>query len=273
MSKNISRFKLIIDVALFIVASGFAGYFSENHEWVRFSITIAVCTGLYLVLRLSETPVAEAWIKRTVEKQNVLAFRAEKFGLVSFYNMQDAQEKDQRNTDTVSIIREGTSFALSGSTGASYVDPGVARHWDAVQEKLEAGCEFRLLITDPFCDSKLIRNKLNGVTTVLDPKLNLPVIAQLKAKYPNRFHVKFTKEIYCSVFFTEKEMMYDPYHLGTVNARLENQFVAFRFENMRPERGESYYTQLRKHFEFLWDAGQDFDQLIAQHKDKLAGMI
>lgn len=196
----------------------------------------------------------------------------ERSGVVAVYNMQDPKEKNQRNADTVGIIIGGSWFCLSGSTGASYIDPSMHLHWEHVKKKLDDGSSFKLLLTHPFCEAKQMRNRLNSIDTAIDPKLNLMMINQVRQRYPH-FEVRFTNEVYCSVFFSERQMMYDPYHLGQVNDRLENHFMAFRIEDKQTQSGVNYFTQLKRHFENVWSGGVEYERFVTEHKSQLRGHI
>ncbi|MDQ5844870.1 MAG: hypothetical protein M3539_06190 [Acidobacteriota bacterium] len=264
--------KLLIEISLFILTTGLLTYFAEEHKWAAFCFTALSCLAMFLALKHLESSQFNSWLKELIGKEYEFAVKFDKSGIANLYNMQDGIEKSQRNIDTAKIIMSGASFCLSGSTGASYIDPSVHRHWDHVRTRLNEGCSFKLLLTNPFCESKQVRNSLNMVDTEVDPKLNLMVVRQLRNKYPH-FEVRFTNEVYCSLFFSEKEMMYDPYHLGQVNERLENQFVAFRVRNVTLDKAVSCYTQLRRHFEFLWSNGVDFDSFISLHREQLKAHI
>jgi hypothetical protein len=136
-------------------------------------------------------------------------------------------------------------------------------------EELDAGCRMRLLITDPFCAAKAVRNRLDNVTTMIDPKLDLANLRRLVARYPN-LAVRFTDEIYCSVFFTDRDMIYDPYHLGQVHDRLENQFFALQLVDAASAGNVSCFRQLKNHFEFLWRTGVPWNEFIRAHRRELA---
>ena len=178
--------------------------------------------------------------------------------------MQNDAEAAERNRLTADLIERGHDFALSGSSGASYLDPKVHRHWPHVRKKLSSGHRFRLLLTDPFSEATKIRNTLNGVASELDPKLDLDNLARLLVVFPS-LQVRFTDQVYCSVFFTEHDMVYDPYHLGQVFDRLENRFFALQLDERVDTTGASYFQQLKNHFEFLWSEGQDWAEFVAEH--------
>jgi hypothetical protein len=204
------------------------------------------------------------------QRQLRLADAFDEFGIRDLYNMQIDAEAAERNRVTAEIIRRGNEFSLSGSTGASYLDPKIHRHWPHVRAKLSSGCRFRLLLTDPFSEAKLIRNRLNGVTTEIDPKLDLGNLTRMLGTFPT-LEVRLTSEVYCSVFFTEREMVYDPYHLGQVFDRLENRFFALRLDEDVEAAGTSYFHQLKNHFEFLWEEGTRWPDFVGEHPQLFKG--
>jgi len=65
-------------------------------------------------------------------------------------------------------------------------------------------------------------------------------------------------------------MMYDPYHLGKVEDRIENYFMAIKFINrtdLAPRH--SYYKILERHFEFLWDTSEDIEVFFRKYELQL----
>src|SRR5438093_2043153 len=129
--------------------------------------------------------------------------------MLDLYNMQNAAEQEARNRDTRDVIARGTHFSLLSLTAASYIDPGVKRHWDALKPKLQGGCFFRLLLLNPFCHEAQVRDQVNAVPTRYDSKFRLDLIIELYNRYPN-VSVKFASmNIYGALFFTHDEMFYD----------------------------------------------------------------
>src|SRR3712207_6847352 len=68
-----------------------------------------------------------------------------------------------------------------------------------------------------------------------------------------------------SVFYSDDEMVYDPYHLGAVGDRLENTFFALQLSPTHGRTGPSYFDQLRSHFEFLWRGDRESTRLNSSH--------
>lgn len=268
MIAKILRAKVAVEVLLFIGATVGLAFLAQKNFWTPFAAVAVICTLLFALLKIAESSQALRLLHDWETQERELLTTFENCGIKQIFNMQDHRESAERNRVCGDIIDGGSEFSLSGSTGASYVNPAVHRHWDHVRHRLDAGCRFRLLLTNPFCSSKAIRNRLNEISTLIDPKLDLESLSRLRARYP-KLEIRFTDEIYCSVFFTERDMMYDPYHLGQVQDRLENRFIAIQFVDVKPPKGTSNFQQLKNHFEFLWDAAVEWDVFMQAHRDKL----
>lgn len=260
----LTRFKFAVDLTLFVGTTVGLAVLAQKEEWVWFALVACGCVMLYGLLRLAETKPVLDYLERRAQREQRLSIAFDQFGIRDLYNMQVDAEAAERNRVTAELIDRGQDFALSGSTGASYLDPKMHRHWPHVREKLSQGHRFRMLLTDPFCDSKKVRNVLNGVISEIDPKLDLANLRRLLQTYPS-LEVRVTSEIYCSVFFTEQDMVYDPYHLGQIYDRLENRFFALRLDDRVDAAGASYFRQLRNHFEYLWTNGTKWDAFLAEH--------
>ena len=264
--KRLILSKSLIDVSLFGVSIGVLTYLGENHYWAAFTCVVFVCLLLFIGLHYLESKPFLERLKRLEEREYEAAHKMIKYGISDFFNMKDNKEMHKRNIVNIEIIEKGNRFSLLGESGTSYLDPSVRRHWDFLKTKLDQGVPLRLLIVNPFCESKKLRNDLNGVTAQVDPKIKLEIICNLSKKYAN-VEVRFTNEIYCSVFFSENEMMYDPYHLGKLTDRLENYFLAFYLKKTSLNSDEfSYYNMLKNHFEVLWDRGMHLDQFLDEYQ-------
>lgn len=118
---------------------------------------------------------------------------------------------------------------------------------------------------NPFSKEKLVRDKLNGIMTPSDPKFRLDLLVNAYNQYP-AIKIRITNyNIYCSLFFSEKDLIFDPYHLGKVGDRIENNFFALKLTNST-ESGD-YYKILKKHFEYLWSNSVEFEVFLKKHKN------
>jgi hypothetical protein len=268
MTSKLIKCKLAVEIALFIGTTVALAVLAEKNLWQPFAATAVVCVTLYSLLKLAESSHVLRLTREWEVRERELLTTLEKCGIVQLFNMQDHEELAERNRVCRAIIDRGSEFSLSGSTGASYMNPGVHRHWNNVRARLESGCSFRLLLIDPFCKSKQLRDRLNGVTSRIDPKLDLAGLSSLKARYP-RLQIHFTDEVYCSVFFSEDDMIYDPYHLGQVYDRLENRFLAMRLRDVNVPNGASYFRQLKNHFEHLWSTGVEWNVFADKYAERL----
>jgi hypothetical protein len=266
MLSRVIKLRIAVEVAIFVSATIGLALSAQLQSWVLFSGLAMLSALLFIVLKVSESAPVLKELKAVARRETHLNAAFDGYGVRDLYNMQSDSDRLERNQITSRIIDEGTEFSLSASTAASYISPTVDRHWGHVRRKLADGRVFRLLLTDPFAPSKIVRNSLNHVTVLVDPKLDLAGLRRLNSLYPS-LEVRFTQEIYCSVFFTEKEMIYDPYHLGQVSDRLENRFFALRLSEQVVGPGTSYYRQLTNHFNYLWETGASWDSWTAVHSD------
>jgi hypothetical protein len=158
--------------------------------------------------------------------------------------MRNSTSKNSRNEQIANAIDNSNELFLLAETGKSYIDTTTDRHWKNIKAKIDHGTKFKILLINPLSKNKILRNKLNKVKN--DRKFDLKRIYEL-SKHDN-VKIKFTDEIYCTLFFTEKYMIYDPYHLGKIGDRIENNFIALEFENQNEN-----YNILKNHFENCWD--------------------
>lgn len=245
-----------------LVTLGALTYFAENKKWTSFFITLGLFAILEGLLKLKAYSPIDKYLKKREAEEFKLRNAFEEYGLSDIYLMDQKDGIygiDSRNKKIQNAIDSGNEFNLIAETGKSYIDDSVRKHWDHLKPKLDSGHNMRLLIINPFSESKITRNKLNNVKTQIDPKLNLPRLDALNAKYQN-LTVKFTNDIYCSVFFTDNYLIYDPYHLGKTENRLENYFLAFDFK-----AGSYGYRVLKNHFEKSWDNALTFQEFKANH--------
>lgn len=238
---------------------------AQNNRWRPFFILFSISLLLFIALQLIEFRPIAKFFKKLESKEFLHVSGFDKYGIERIFNMCDFDELADRNREIAEILARGTSFSLLGETGNSYFDPSARRHWDYLKPKLEAGFTFRLLLINPLCPSKQLRNKINDVNTHLDPKLKLDHIIMLSRRYPN-LEIKFTDETYCSLFFSESDLFYDPYHLGKIADRLENYFIAVHVKNTSAIKGnKDYYAMLTNHFETLWKLAITLDEFQDRH--------
>lgn len=265
MTIRINHLIAVLEIILFTVSVGVLSYYGQLQKWVSFWILLVICTIIFFALQIAKSKPVLDQLKKLESKEFWLAYKFDASGIQDFYNMQDPKEQFNRNEITREIIQQGHVFSLLGLTAASYIDPGIHRHWDFLKAKLDDGVPFRLLLVDPYSEEKKVRDKLNNIFTVPDPKFRLDLVSNLTQRYPN-VSVRFTPfNPYCSVFFSEEEMIYDPYHLGKVEDRIENHFLAFRLKKQVTKPKFSPFNILKQHFEFLWLTSTDLDTFIKLH--------
>ncbi|MCX6848345.1 MAG: hypothetical protein NTY98_05455 [Verrucomicrobia bacterium] len=258
------KFSIVAEIVLFFVTVGILAYLSQNLHWKAFWTVTIISTLIYALLKFLEHGPLLEQLAKLEATQTRFALRFEAWGIIDVFNMRHQNEMVLRNAANQSLINNGNDFALLAETAASYLDPSARRHWDFLKTKLEQGRRLRLLIIDPLCDSKQLRNKVNEVTSLIDPKLRLDLLKKLQLTYPSNVEIRFTKEIYCSIFITDKGLIYDPYHLGREASRLENYFIAIEIAKAGDEKA---YWLLYNHFENLWRDAERFDDWMSRNED------
>lgn len=261
-TKTIQRFFIAVEYVIILITIGASTYFAETQNWIWFCITLIVFAILEGLIKIKAFSPIDKYLKKREAEEFKLKTAFENYGIEDIYLMDKKDGVygiDSRNKKIQDAIDSGIEFNLLAETGKSYMDDSVRKHWDHLKPKLDSGHNMKLLIINPFSESKITRNKLNNVKTAIDPKLNLQRLDTLNSKYENLV-IKFTNDIYCSIFYTDNYLIYDPYHLGKTEDRLENYFLALDFI-----AGSYGYRILKNHFEKSWDNAQTFEDFKAEH--------
>src|SRR6266850_2304237 len=125
--------------------------------------------------------------------------------------MQLTEDQNARNTDTVAEIDRADALWLCANSGASYLDPGVYRHWTAVEERLRQDVPFKIILLDPLSEEKALRTLLNVGEDAIDSKINLPNLVRLHNQYLS-LEIRFVSQgMHATVFRTPSRIFYDPY--------------------------------------------------------------
>lgn len=103
----------------------------------------------------------------------------EGYGITNHYFMDDYESKNKRNSETAKAIDEANELFLLAETGKSYLDIPTDRHWKNIKERLNSGVHFKVLLIDPYCTNKQVRNILNN-TDGVDRKLEIKGLIDLK---------------------------------------------------------------------------------------------
>lgn len=266
MTLTIHKAKLVVDITMFVITVGLLTYFAENKMWLRFCTAFIFCLFLFVSVRIIEWKPIKKMLEDERKQNFYYTDKIKKSKIKDFYNMQHKTEQDLRNKRTRSIIAKGKSFNLLSITGASYLDPSVKRHWDLLYEALEKGYPLNVILMDPLCDEKEIRNNINTFGSSWDSKLNFRGLIDYYNKYQNINIKIYSGNIYCALFFSESEMIYDPYHLGKTQNRIENYFISFHYINQKhDDKSFSYYEILKKHFDYLWTHSKGFESYLSSN--------
>jgi len=272
MLKRIPQGVIFFEVLLFALSVGLLGYLGERNLWTYFWATVIISIVLFATLQIHKWKPVTEYLARREDTEFRIGKRFDEFGIANIFNMQIPEEQFERNQLTQELIRSGRVFSLLSLSAASYVDPSVKRHWDALRPKLDSGAPFRLLLQAPLCPEKKVRDALNSTATEFDSKLSLPRLLELYNRYPN-LSIRFSPtSIYCAAFIVDDDMIYDPYHLGKLEDRIENYFVCFHLRAAKAsQQGHSYYAILRAHFEHLWNTAEDFERYLVANQANLLG--
>lgn len=274
-SRGFERMSLMLQLILFPLTAGALAYLSENHTWGVFWLVFFICLILHFWLTITGHAPVAARISKLEEEEFQIVARMQSHGIANIYNMQLPQQQHERNRVTAEeIIKKGNRFCLLSITAASYIEPSVRRHWDELKRRLDDGVTMRVLLLDPFCKEKQIRDSINIPGSRTDRKLGFERLAELHKRYPN-VNIRFTSAaIYCALFYSETEMIYDPYHLGRVGDTLENYF--FSLQLRRRDSGARtfcYYDILRAHFETQWRSADDIEVYFDRHAHEIESAI
>jgi hypothetical protein len=265
------RAKLVlvaVEIALFAIAA-LTAYLSGTNQWRSFYVISAVAVVLFAATRIIDARPRLAELAFLEDAAARIARSAIAYGIDRFYNMQTLQDQHARNVDTISAIREATAMSLCANSGASYLDPGVYRHWSAVEARLRDGVPFKVVLLDPFSPEKQFRDRLNVGEDAQDSKLSVSNLVRLYNEYRS-LEIRFARHgMHVTTFTTQSLMFFDPYHAGVVAQRIENRSFCLRICRASPPHALGYYDLFREHFGSLWRTSIDFEDWL----DANAGLL
>ncbi len=250
--RKLYQWNKVLEIALFGISVFLVTYLSNEKMYVWLALTSIMIIALEIILKNKEYN----FILKEANKREKKIKELENNGLTNHYFMQDAQSKNERNRQIIDAIDQANELYLLAETGKSYLDIATDRHWKNIKIKLDRGIPFRVLLVDPFSDNKKVRNKLNNILGETDRKLDIENLRSINNKYEN-LEIRFTDQIYCSLFITDKFMIYDPYHLGKTGDRIENNFLALELRN-----DNSNYNTLKSHFNNSWAISKSFEEVV-----------
>lgn len=257
----------IAEVILFFIATATA-YLSQKSEWTWF-FTLSIIAGIiFIILKIAETrpELIDIIIREDLAAR--LAGSAISQGLVDHFNMQNPEDQERRNRLTRDSIATAGSLWLCANSGASYLDPGVNRHWPSIEARLKEGLDFRVVLLNPFSAEKAFRSKLNLGDENLDSKLNLAVLIKLYNAHPT-LDIRFVSYgMHATVFATTEVAFVDPYHVGVIDDRIENRSLCLLAKPTTNRQDKSIYRIFKSHLDTLWRSGLSFEEFIEQSREK-----
>jgi hypothetical protein len=255
------------ELALVIIAV-WTAYLSQNNKWPMFFTLSAVSVGIFAVLKVVEARPALKEFFVLEDLAAKIASAAMPQGLVDYFDMQKPTDQDRRNRTTQAAVASATSMWLCANSGASYLDPGIYRHWPAVEKRLKEGVEFRVVLLDPFSAEKGFRNKLNIDGEQFDSKMNVPGLIKLYNTYPT-LDVRFVRYgMHATVFATATTMFIDPYHVGVIDNRIENRSICLQVQPSKPGEGVGLFRLFKSHLDTLWRSGASLEEWLEESKKK-----
>jgi hypothetical protein len=259
---------IVIEIILFAAAIVCA-YLSETSKWNIFIVISIIATILFAWLKYVEAvPQAKAMlIKESMAAKMALSAKA--YGVKEYFNMQSSIDQAERNKRTQQEIERARSLWLCANSGASFLDPGIYRHWSIVERRLREGVEFRVVLLDPYSREKALRNQINVSGEQFDSKINLANLIKLINNYPS-LEIRFAGSgMHATVFATEHCLFFDPYHVGIVGDRIENRSFSLHIEPTEPNEGVGLYRLFKSHFDTLWRSGTPFHNWMGEYEDRL----
>ncbi|HYH95386.1 hypothetical protein [Hyalangium sp.] len=251
----------MIEVGLYGVVA-LASYLSQERMWGPFGVLAIVSTILFFGVRLFQIKPELRDLLAFENQAGEMARSASNYGVAKFYNMQLASDQAKRNEDTRLIVSTAASMWLCANSGASYLDPAVYRHWPAVEQRLRDNVPFKIVLLSPSSSEKTLRNLLNVGQDADDSKLNLLNLVRLYNKYPS-LEIRFVEGgMYGTVFATQSQLFYDPYHLAVIGHRIENRSFCLQLERKMVPQGVGYYDLFKAHFDALWRTSTDFEDWV-----------
>lgn len=257
----LKRSLAIGEVLIFIIAV-LTAYLCQISEWRMFFLASAVACAIYVVIKLIEIRPALLEIVARDDLAAKIATAAISQGVVDYYDMQKASDQDRRNRETQKEVIQAQVMWLCANSGASYLEPGVYRHWSQVEKRLKEGVSFRVVLLDPFSAEKGFRNRLNVDGERFDSKLNIAGLIKLYNIYPT-LEVRFVRYgMHATVFATPTMMFIDPYQVGVIDNRIENRSICLQVKPAEPAEGVGMYRLFKCHLDTLWRSGTSFEEWV-----------
>lgn len=261
---------IILEIILFIITTGLLSYFSGKQEWKDFFYCLVIALILFMFLKYRENQFNLNKAKYFDDYLKEITNSAIQCGLLKFYNMQNIDEQDKRNRDCREVIDKAENMYLCANSGASYLDSSISRHWSNIEKKLNNGKNFKVVLLDPFSKNKKQRNKLNIQGDSYDSKLDIANLINLSNKYQN-LEIKFIKNgMYSTIFSTNDELFFDPYHIGVIGSKIESKTFCLKFSRTENER--DLYTIFKAHFEVLWKESINLKSWLAKNEKKYTNL-
>ena len=266
--KAIELTLIVAEVLLFVGAVATA-YFSQKSSWTWFFGVSAVLCVIFVLLKIAQAfpRLKEIRVHETLSGK--IASAALPRGVDDYFDMLRTVDQDRRNAATRADIENASTMWLCANSGASYLEPGVYRHWSAIQKRLNQGAEFRVVLLDPFSGEKGYRNQLNVNGEQLGSKINLASLINLYNRYPS-LDIRFVRYgMHSTVFAADNVLYVDPYTVGVIDDRIENRSYTLRIKSCQPDDGVGLYRIFKSHVDTLLRSGESLEAWLERCADRL----
>ncbi|TRM39128.1 hypothetical protein [Pseudomonas aeruginosa] len=260
-NSNRKAIEIVLIVAEFSLFAGAVAtaYFSQKSSWTLFFCLSAVLGVIFVLLKIVQSFPRLKEIKIHETLAGKIASAAIPRGVDDYFDMQRPSEQDRRNAATQADIANAATMWLCANSGASYLDPGVYRHWPAIQKRLNQGINFRVVLLDPFSGEKAYRNQLNVNGEQFGSKMNLASLIDLYNRYQT-LEVRFVRYgMHATVFAADDVLYVDPYTVGLIDDRIENRSYTLRIKRCEPDDGVGLYRIYKSHVDTLLRTSESFE--------------
>lgn len=266
--KSIEITFIVVELLLFLGAIA-TTYLSSKGNWGLFFGISIILSVIFLGLKIAQAfpRFKEIWVHETLAGK--IASFALARGVVDYFDMLKTSEQNRRNEETQADIATASTMLLCANSGASYLDHGVYRHWEAIRKRLSEGVDFRVVMLDPFSGEKGYRNQLNVTGDQHGSKMNLANLIDLYNRYPT-LDIRFVQYgMHTTVFAADNVLYVDPYTVGVIDDRIENRSFTLKIKECQPTEGLSLHRIYKSHLATLLRSGESLEQWLERCEDQL----
>lgn len=211
------------------------------------------------------------------------------------------QNNSARTINKNQVLSQAKYINLIAETGHAYLASIAHRYRDVIENLLKNNCEVKIILSNPFSVSGLLRTfsecqvNCNDVEEVLNTKNIDDAINYLsklydksnwyrikllnsiegyniiKDKYGDLIKLKFTKlDIPASIAITDNNAFFEPYLNINIRERTQKDMMTFDIQITN----KSYlYQHFKNYFKYFWDISSELDLYKIDQKDEIQRLI